>query len=79
LSPQEGLKKYLPSISTNGIQWVISPFGASDEHNTNITSDLTCVEKEELIGVSSDTTLNENFRTSHLIRFGFLLKMSTPQ
>jgi hypothetical protein len=45
------------SLSTNGIEWVISPFGASGEHNINIASDLTCAEKEELIGVSSDTTL----------------------
>jgi hypothetical protein len=46
LSLQEGLKKYFPSISTNGIEWVISPYGASGEHNINIASDLTYVEKK---------------------------------
>jgi hypothetical protein len=79
LSLQEGLKKCFPPSSTNGIEWVISPFGASGEHTINIASDLTYAEKEESIGVSSDTTLNQNFRTSLLIRFGFLIKMSTPQ
>jgi hypothetical protein len=51
---QEVLKKYFQSISTNGTEWVISPFGASGEQNINIASDLTYAEKEELIGVSSD-------------------------
>jgi hypothetical protein len=49
LSLQEGLKKYFLSISTNGIEWVISPLGASAEHNINIASDLTYAGKEQLI------------------------------
>jgi hypothetical protein len=41
LNLQEGLKKFFLSISTNGIEWVISLFGASGKHNINIASDLT--------------------------------------
>jgi hypothetical protein len=43
LSLQERLQKYFSSISTNGIEWVISPFG---EHNINIASDLTYAGKK---------------------------------
>jgi hypothetical protein len=70
LSLQEGfLKKYFPSISINGIEWVISPFGASGEHSINIASYLTYAEKEELIRVSSDTTLKPKFQDISLDSF----------
>jgi hypothetical protein len=46
LNLQEGLKKHFPSVPINGIEWVISLFVGSGEHNINIASDLTYAEKE---------------------------------
>jgi hypothetical protein len=78
LSLHEGLKKYIPSISTNVIERVISPFGASGEHNINTASDLTYAEKEELIGVSSYTILKSEFQDISLDSFWISLKNDYP-
>jgi hypothetical protein len=51
LSLQEDLKITLHLFHKNGIEYVISLFGASGKHNINIASDLTYAEKEELIRV----------------------------
>jgi hypothetical protein len=42
---QTSITDYFPSIPTAGVEWVISPFGTSGEHNINNDSDLTFTEK----------------------------------
>jgi hypothetical protein len=43
---QTSIRDNFPSISTAGVEWVISPFGTPGEHNINNASDLTFTEKK---------------------------------
>jgi len=51
------LNSYFPSLSTTEMQWVVSCFGPRGEENI-MNANLTSMEKEHLLKISSDTMLN---------------------
>lgn len=58
---KEGLVKYFPTISTAGVQWVVTPFGQAGEENLQSATGLTNEEKEQLIDIHTNSLLKAKF------------------
>jgi hypothetical protein len=60
------------------VEWVISLFGTSGEHNINNASDLTFTEKNEFIDLSIDSTLKAKFLDSSIAPFWIYASTQYP-
>lgn len=75
---QTSVTKYFPSLSISGIEWVISPFGVSGEENIQNAADLTFDEKNELLDLSSDSTMKAKFLDSSIPSFWIYARSQYP-
>ncbi|XP_063600317.1 zinc finger BED domain-containing protein 5-like [Penaeus indicus] len=58
---QDAVDKYFPSLSTNNLDWIVSPFQLAD----NVEElDFTASERDEFIDLCADSTLNVKFDKS---------------
>jgi hypothetical protein len=68
LTLSRNLKSYFPSLQTTEIQWVVSLYGSCGEENIK-NANLSSTEKEQLLEISSDTTLKSKFYMSEYDSF----------
>ncbi|XP_068104034.1 SCAN domain-containing protein 3-like [Hyperolius riggenbachi] len=71
-SLEAAVQHYFPSLSTEGIEWVIAPFSSSSVDNAQ---EFTPQQKDELLDLSSECTLTQFWLTDKAI--DLLLPFST--
>ncbi|KAL4104473.1 hypothetical protein QTP88_019771 [Uroleucon formosanum] len=78
LTLSRNLKSYFPSLPTTEIQWVVSLYGPCGEENIK-NANLSSTEKEQLLEISSDTTLKSKFYMSENDSFWISLQNEYPE
>ncbi|CAI6354382.1 unnamed protein product [Macrosiphum euphorbiae] len=78
LTLSRNLKSYFPSLLTTEIQWVVSLYGPCGEENIK-NANLSSTEKEQLLEISSDTTLKSKLYMSENDSFWISLQNEYPE
>lgn len=65
---REAVDKYFPSLSTEKLEWIVSPFELADMAEE---LDFTAIERDEFLDMSADSTLKVKFEKSDVTLAAF--------
>jgi hypothetical protein len=78
VSVPDSFNIYVPSVSTNGVECMMSPNSHRDEHRTYNAVGLASVKRIQVIAKSADTMLTHKFHGFPLDQFRMYVKDGCP-